>query len=98
MMPLALLVQGKVPHNDIQMFEAVCRPDIHGLVRNSPQMPRLGDEVYVWRFEFRVASCRRFKFAQGSPFEFPVWNLMHFPFESHNSLRDSILTPVKLSI
>jgi hypothetical protein len=35
---------------------------------------------------------------QGSHFEFPVWNLMHFPFESHNSLRDSILTPVKLSI
>jgi hypothetical protein len=36
--------------------------------------------------------------AQGSPFEFRVWNLMHFPFESHNSLQDSILTPVKLSI
>jgi hypothetical protein len=27
-----------------------------------------------------------------------MWNLMHFPFESHNSLRDSIRTPVKLSI
>ena len=70
-----------------------CKKDcciFYGELENAERCPKCGESRYEDPIR-RIPS-------QGSHFEFPVWDLMHFPFESHNSLRDSILTPVKLSI